>query len=97
MVTIHPAFCMWVRQRTDPAVAAKDHQAHLFRVALSGTGIRKGNAYEPHHLHRWLCRHRHLHPGVSRLAVGQGAGARSAPDRLLGNVQNIALPGKGRG
>ena len=84
-----------MRQRTDLAVAAEDYQPHLFRVALPGTGIRKGNAYEPHHLHRWLCRHRHLNPRVSRLAVGQGARARTALGRLLGNVQNIAMPGKG--
>ena len=86
-----------MRQRTDLAVAVEDYQPHLFRVALFGTEIHKGNAYEPHHLHRRLCRHRHLHPGVSRPAVGQREGARSALDRLLGKVQNIPMPGKGRG
>jgi len=38
-------------------------------VALFGTGIRKGNAHEPHRLHCWLRRHRHLCLGLFRPSV----------------------------
>ena len=86
-----------MRQRTDLAVAAEDHQSHLFRVALSGMGICKGNAHEPHRLHCRLRRHRHLCLGLLRPSVDLHAGARGALDRLPGNVRDIPTSGRGSG
>lgn len=88
---------MWVRQRTDLAVATEDYQPHLFRVALPGTGIRKGNAHEPHRLHCRLRRHRHLCLGLFRPSVDLHAGARGALDRLPSNVRDIPTSGRERG
>lgn len=55
-------------------------------VALSGTGIRKGNEHEPYRLHCRLRRHRHLCLGLFRPSVDLHAGARGALDRPPGNL-----------
>ena len=88
-----------MRQRTDLAVATEDYQPHLFRVALPGTRVRKGNAHEPHRLHCRLRRHRHRCVGLLRPAVDLHlhAGARGALDRLLGNARDIPTSGRERG
>ena len=66
-------------------------------VALYGTGIRKGNAHEPHRLHCRLRRHRHLCLGLFRPSVDLHAGARGALDWLPGNVRDIPTSGRGSG